>query len=123
MAFRCTFIGVNNTKTEHSRAHGATRDAKALHALFADTFSDINATLLLDDGATLTDMRAALDTSLGQATEDDVVSYALPGHGTRGHHVVAYDNRRRFSGRHLVANGRTGGTIFDPARRARFYVL
>lgn len=92
MAFRGTFIGVNKHQDPSiPELTGATRDASALHALFTDTFSDINATLLLDDRAALSEVRAALETSLGEATEDDVVVLCFAGHGTRGHHIVAYD--------------------------------
>jgi helicase len=99
MAFRAAFIGIN----KHSdpgvpELTGASRDASALHALFADTFSDIRAKLLLDETATLDTIRTVLDDVLGQAGEDDVIVLSFAGHGTPGHQIVAYDTDRDSPG-------------------------
>lgn len=99
MAFRTTFIGLNkHADPGIPELTGASRDAAALHALFTDTFDDIRATLLLDEAATLDAIRAALDNSLGEATEDDVVVLSFAGHGTPGHQIVAYDTDRDSPG-------------------------
>src|SRR5579863_1541997 len=95
MAFRAAFIGINRHQDPGvPELTGATRDAAALHALFRDTFSDIDCRLLLDEDATLAKLRGALAHSLGDATEDDVVVLSFAGHGTRGHQIVAYDTDR-----------------------------
>lgn len=99
MAFRTTFIGLNkHADPGVPELAGASRDAAALHALFTDTFDDIRATLLLDEAATLDAIRAALDDSLGRATDDDVVILSFAGHGTPGHQIVAYDTDRDSPG-------------------------
>jgi Caspase domain len=72
-------------------ATGAARDASALHALFSDTFNDIRSMLLLDEAATVDEIRAALDETLGWASEDDAVVLTFAGHGTPGHQIIAYD--------------------------------
>lgn len=99
MAFRATFIGINkHFDPGIPELIGASRDAAALHALFVDSFDEIRANLLLDEAATLAAIRGALDDSLAQATEDDVVVLSFAGHGTRGHQVVAYDTDRDSMG-------------------------
>jgi helicase len=92
MAFRATFIGINKHQAPGIlELTGATRDAQALHALFNDTFSGIDSRLLIDEAATLSSIRAALDASLGEALPDDVVVLTFAGHGTPGHQIVAFD--------------------------------
>src|SRR4051812_28056274 len=99
MAFLGTFMGVNRHQDPGiPELTGATRDARALHALFADTFADLSCDLLLDENANLRSIREALDRSLGQATEEDVVVLSFAGHGTRGHQIVAYDTDRDSPG-------------------------
>jgi hypothetical protein len=63
---------------------GAAKHAAALHALFADTFGSIEAKLLLDQQATLSSIRFALDDSLALAAEENVVVISFAGHATRG---------------------------------------
>lgn len=95
MAFKAVFIGVNkHLDPGIPELSGAVRDAQALHALFKDTFPEIDARLLLDSGATLQEIRAGLDHSLSEATEEDVVVVSIAGHGTEGHQIVAYDTDR-----------------------------
>ena len=99
MAFRTAFIGINkHFDPDIPELTGACRDAAALHALFADTFDDIQASLLLDEDATLDAIRTVLDEALGLATEDDVVVLSFAGHGTQGHQIVAYDTDRGSPG-------------------------
>ena len=80
MALRAVFIGIN----KHSdpgipELTGATNDATALWALFKD------------DEATAASIRRVLDTSLGDAAEDDTVIVFFAGHGTPGHQLVPFD--------------------------------
>ncbi len=92
MALRAVFIGIN----KHSdpgipELTGATKDAKALWALFKDSVEGIADQRLLDDEATVASIRKALDTSLGDAAEDDTVIVFFAGHGTRAHQLVPFD--------------------------------
>jgi helicase len=99
MAFRATFIGINKHQDPGiQELTGATHDARALYALFNDTFSGIDARLLIDESATLSSIRAALDASLGEALPDDVVVLTFAGHGTPGHQIVAFDTDRGSPG-------------------------
>jgi hypothetical protein len=50
--FRGTFVGINNTRTPRPRTNRRGR-GRGLHALFQDTFSDIEARLVTDSDATL----------------------------------------------------------------------
>jgi replicative superfamily II helicase len=77
---------------------GAARDATALHALFADTFSatSIDIDLLVDARATAAGIRGALDETLGAAGSDDDVILTVAGHGTRDHRLVAHDTSSVF---------------------------
>jgi helicase len=67
MALLATFIGVGKYSDPAIRdLIGATRDAKALHALFADTVPSSNPQLLVDFDATAGAIRKALADTLGQ---------------------------------------------------------
>ena len=92
MALRAVFIGIN----EHSDLRineltGATKDAGALWALFKDSVERIADRRLLDGEATAAAIRQALDTSLGDAAEDDTVIVFFAGHGTPRHQLVPRD--------------------------------
>ena len=92
MAFRATFVGVGKYADPDIRdLVGSTRDAVALHALFADSFPDTNPTLLIDDAATVTNIRKALKDTLGTATPEDVVVFSFSGHGSHDHRLAAFD--------------------------------
>jgi len=95
MAFRALFIGVNKHDDPGiPELTGAVRDAQALHALFHDTFVDLNARLLVDQQATCWAIRAAVHETLSGAVEDDVVVLFFAGHGTKSHELVAFDTDR-----------------------------
>ena len=99
MAFKALFIGINKHQDPGIfELTGAVRDAQALHALFQDTFSDIDARLLTDADATLEAMRSNLDRTLSTSTPDDVVVISFAGHGTEAHQIVAYDTDREAIG-------------------------
>ena len=92
MALRAVFIGIN----KHSdpgipELTGATNDATALWALFKDSVEGIDDRRLLDHEATAASIRRVLDTSLGDAAEDDTVIVFFAGHGTPGHQLVPFD--------------------------------
>ena len=92
MGLRAVFIGIN----KHSdpgipELTGATKDATAFWALFKDSVEGIADQRLLDDEATAASIRRALDTSLGDAAEDDTVIVFFAGHGTPRHQLVPFD--------------------------------
>ena len=92
MAFLSTFVGVGRYADPNVRdLVGSTRDAIALHALFADSFPGSNPTLLIDDAATAANIRQALQDTLGAATLDDVVIFSFSGHGSHDHRLAAFD--------------------------------
>ena len=93
MAFKAVFVGINKHQDPGVlELTGAVKDAQALHALFQDTFSDIDAQLLTDSDATLEAIRSNLDRTLATSTPDDVVVISF--HGTEAHQIVAYDTGR-----------------------------
>lgn len=92
MKIHATHIGINkHSDARISELTGAARDARALWALFSDTISDLDATLLVDEDAHVAAIRHAIHTSLGQAEPDDIVLFSYSGHGTHDHRLVAYD--------------------------------
>src|ERR1700722_13864879 len=94
MAFLSTFVGVGKHSDPNIRdLIGCTRDAVAVHALFADTFPNGNPKLLIDQDATVENIQTALRETLGQATSDDVVIFSFSGHGSHDHRLAASDTR------------------------------
>lgn len=92
MALRSVFIGINrHSDPGVPELTGATKDAKALWALFKDSVPGIVDRRLLDEEATAASIREALDASLGEATRDDTVVVFFAGHGTRSHQLVPFD--------------------------------
>ena len=87
---RGVFIGIDRYQApEINELRYAERDARALHALFADTFGD-GAELLVGEQAT----RAAIEAqfaALARAGTDDFVVVGFSGHGSETHELVTYD--------------------------------
>jgi helicase len=87
---RGLFIGVDRHRSaDISELRYAERDARALHALFSDTFGD-GADLLLGGQAT----RGAIAeqfAALREADSDDFVVIGFSGHGSETHELVTYD--------------------------------
>jgi len=93
---RGLFIGIDRHRDPGIRElTGAGRDATALWSLFLDSIPEMNAVLLRDSQATLADLRAALQNSLGSAVADDVVIVSFSGHGTHSHRLVAHDTDKQ----------------------------
>lgn len=93
MNFHGLFIGVDRyADTRVPWLAGAARDASALHALFADTFTE-GAELIIDADATMATIGAALARLQQAAGPDDVVIVAFSGHGSEEHGLVAYDTQ------------------------------
>jgi len=94
MALRSTFIGVGKYTDPNIRELvGATRDAKALHALFADNAESTAPVLLVDYDATIENIRSGLNATLGAASPDDIAVFFFSGHGSRDHRLAASDTR------------------------------
>ena len=97
MAFYGLFVGIDRCAS--SSINGlrfAKRDAAALHALFTDAFGG-ETTILTDEQATRSRIEQQLE-QLASCTQDDVVVISFSGHGTRTHHLVAYDTEKRDLG-------------------------
>ncbi|MGJ6122306.1 caspase family protein [Mycolicibacterium sp. Y3] len=92
MNFHGLFIGIDRyADTKIQWLSGAVRDAKALHALFADTISDESHVLLTDKQATASAIRSALQKLSNDAKPDDVVVIYYAGHGSDTHEIICYD--------------------------------
>lgn len=90
MAFKGLFVGVDRYQSpDVSWLSCAARDARALQAIFEDTFGQ-GGELLLDEDATLEAIRGQL-AQLEGADRDDVVVVFFSGHGAPTHHLVAHD--------------------------------
>lgn len=92
MKFHSLFVGIDRYDDPRINwLSGAVGDARALHALFADTVPGSPHVLLTDAEATLNGIRSALD-ALVMATEpDDVVFIFYAGHGSDTHEIICYD--------------------------------
>jgi helicase len=91
---RGAFIGVNRHQDPAIRdLNGAAQDASALWAVLTDSLPDFEAPLITDGEATLEAVTAALEATLGQANEDDIVLLSFAGHGTPDHRLVVTDSR------------------------------
>lgn len=91
---RAAFVGVDRYGDPSIRdLNGAARDASALWAVLSDSIQGLEAALITNGDATLAAVEAALDGTLGAATEDDVVLLGFAGHGTPDHRLVVADAR------------------------------
>ena len=94
MALLATFIGIGKYSDPAIRdLVGATRDAKAFHALFVDSIPGCTPQLLVDSDAKCDSVRAALKNTLGAATSEDTVVVYYSGHGSHDHRLTASDTR------------------------------
>ena len=87
---RGAFIGLDRYQSpEINELRYAERDARALHALFGDTFGE-GAELLVGEQATRSAIEAQF-AGLAQADADDFVVIGFSGHGSETHELVTYD--------------------------------
>jgi replicative superfamily II helicase len=92
MAFHGLFVGIDRYHSPRiSNLTCASRDAQALHALFADTFGQENAVLLINKEATSVAVRRQFEERLWRTVPEDVVVLAFSGHGADTHQLVTYD--------------------------------
>lgn len=89
---RAAFFGIDRHHDPLVRdLTGAARDATALWAILSDSIDGLNASLVINEDATLQAMHFALDDTLVQANEDDIVIIGFAGHGTPDHRLVLHD--------------------------------
>lgn len=92
MAIRAICIGIDKYRDYGIRdLTGARRDATALWALFCDSLPKVNATLVVDEEATVNRVRDELNRALNEAGEEDVVIVSFSGHGSHDHRFVFSD--------------------------------
>ena len=72
---------------------GAAQDASAFWAVLTDSIPGLNASLIIDEEATLEAVTGALEETLGKATEDDIVFLSFAGHGTPDHRLVVTNSQ------------------------------
>ncbi|WP_433221454.1 DEAD/DEAH box helicase [Dactylosporangium sp. CS-047395] len=90
--FHGLFIGINRYRSKSvRRLASASRDAKALHAVFCDNLGDANSTLLVDRAATRDAVVAGLLDLQTRSTPEDVVVISFSGHGSTTHELVTHD--------------------------------
>jgi helicase len=92
MAFKGLFIGIDRyASPDVNWLTCATRDAKALHAIFSDNLG-ADARLLTDQQATRAAIQQEFE-ALAACDPDDVVVIGFSGHGTDTHQLGTYDTR------------------------------
>lgn len=92
MALLSTFIGAGKySDPDIPDLVGSSRDALALHALFADSIPDGTTKLIVDEQATVSNIREALRSTLDAANKGDVVVFSFSGHGSHDHRLAAFD--------------------------------
>ncbi|TDP37651.1 DEAD/DEAH box helicase [Nocardia ignorata] len=90
--FRGLFVGINRYRSASvRRLASATRDAKALHAVFADNLGDTDTTLLVDRAATKQAILDALTDLRTRSAPEDIVVLSFSGHGSTTHELVTHD--------------------------------
>ena len=124
MALHALFVGVNKHADHRiNELAGATKDATALWALFKDSIDGIVDRRLLDEKATVTSFRQALDDSLGAATAKDSVFVFFAGHGTPTHELVPYDANINAIGETTIPMAELSHRLKATAARASVVML
>ena len=124
MALYALFVGVNKHADHRiNELAGATKDATALWALFKDSIVGILDRRLLDEEATVTSFRQALDDSLGAATAEDTVFVFFAGHGTPTHELVPYDANIDAVGESTIPMAELSQRLKATAARASVVML
>jgi len=93
MAVKAVFVGIDRHQhPDVPELGGARRDATALWALFTDTIPGLFGRLLVDDQATLREVKDAIVGTLERAESDDVVVLSFAGHGSPDGSLVLFDS-------------------------------
>jgi len=124
MANKFTFVGIDRYSDPAIRdLSGAGNDARALWALFEDTFPDSQSELLTDSDASQSNVRIALERALLNATDEDVVWVFFAGHGTRDHRLVMHDTRKSALTSTAIPMDEVAQLFKQTKARAAFLVL
>ncbi|WP_315766945.1 MULTISPECIES: DEAD/DEAH box helicase [unclassified Bradyrhizobium] len=92
MALKAVFVGIDRHRSpDVPELGGAKRDATALWALFTDSVPGLASRLLVDEQATLPEVRDAIVGTLNAADADDIVIVSFAGHGSPDGSLVLYD--------------------------------
>ncbi|WP_230646756.1 DEAD/DEAH box helicase [Bradyrhizobium sp. Leaf401] len=92
MTMKAVFVGIDRHRSpDVPELGGAKRDATALWALFADSVPGLASRLLVDEQATLSEVRDAVVGTLNGAGADDIVVLSFAGHGSPDGNLVLYD--------------------------------
>ena len=88
------FIGIDSYQDKgiYNLGGAAKRDAQALYGIFMDSFSDIDAELIIDEKATCKLVHQSIIDVLKQATEKDDLVISFSGHGHHDHRLIATDS-------------------------------
>ncbi|HEX8271532.1 MAG TPA: DEAD/DEAH box helicase [Longimicrobiaceae bacterium] len=124
MAHHAVFIGIDKHSDPHiPELTGARRDALALSAIFLDSIPGLDATRLVDEGATGEAIRAALERTLGDAEPDDTVIVTYSGHGSPDHRLIPYDTQLDSLDRSAISMGELAALFNRTRARAVLCVL
>jgi len=102
---------------------GAARDATALWALFSDTLQDADCELLLDQKATVENIKSAIRETMDSAESDDLVILTFAGHGTRDHRLVAHNTTLVDCNESTIAMGDLARQFKESRARAVICIL
>jgi helicase len=90
MAFKGVFIGVDRYSSPRIPwLTCCVRDAQAMHALFSDNLGG-SSQLLINENATLANIKSALE-DLSDVKSEDIVVIYYSGHGSDTHEIATYD--------------------------------
>jgi uncharacterized caspase-like protein len=92
MTYKALFFGINkHNDMAIPELTGAVRDATALHALFLDSISNIDAELCVDADASYNKLSTGILETLSNADNEDVIIIFFAGHGTNAGTLICYD--------------------------------
>lgn len=124
MAFLASFIGIDKYADSGIRdLIGARRDATALWALFRDTIPNIQARLVVEDDATVSGVRSAIEETLGAAGPQDTVILTFAGHGTHDHRLVTHDTSKLDLKNSTIAMAELADCFKKSQARAILFIL
>lgn len=87
------FIGIDRYQDQQIyNLCGAKRDAQALYGIFSDSFTDIDAEIIVDEKATCKLVHQSIIDVLKQARKNDRLVISFSGHGSNDHRLIASDS-------------------------------
>lgn len=92
MKMKAVFVGIDRHRSpDIPELSGAKRDATALWTLFTDSVPGLASRLLVDEQATLSEVRDVVFGTLDSAGPDDIVILSFAGHCSPDGSLVLYD--------------------------------